>query len=75
MTLSSDPSASVTEEITTAESIVVSSPYDGHEVARVPRCDASHVDAAVAAAAALLAEPLAPWQRAEILDALRPGRG
>jgi acyl-CoA reductase-like NAD-dependent aldehyde dehydrogenase len=56
------------QEITTAESIVVSSPFDGHEVARVPRCDASHVDAAVAAAAALLVEPLAPWQRAEILD-------
>jgi acyl-CoA reductase-like NAD-dependent aldehyde dehydrogenase len=56
------------QEVTTAESIVVASPYDGHEVGRVPRCDASHVDAAVAAATARLAHPLAAWERAEILD-------
>ena len=54
--------------VTTSESIVVASPYDGHEVARVPRCDGTHVAQAVAVAKACLAEPLAPWQRAEILD-------
>ena len=57
------------ETVTTADSLVVLSPFDGHEIGRVPKCDASHVDAAVAAAKARLAEPLPPWRRAEILDA------
>lgn len=57
------------DEVTTAESMVVESPYDGHEVARVPRCGPEHVQQAVAAAKAAMAEPLPPWRRAEILDA------
>ena len=56
-------------EVTTAESTVVLSPYDGHEVATIPRCGPAHVDRAVAAARAAMAEPLPPWQRAAILDA------
>ncbi|MEZ5180552.1 MAG: aldehyde dehydrogenase family protein [Acidimicrobiales bacterium] len=55
--------------VTTDDDLVVRSPFDGSEVGRVPRCDASHVERAVAAASAALAEPLAPWRRAEILDA------
>ena len=57
------------ETVTTTDSLVVLSPFDGHEIGRVPKCDASHVDAAVAAAKARLVEPLPPWRRAEILDA------
>ncbi len=57
------------EEITTSEDLVVASPYDGHEVCRVPRCTPDHVVRAVAAATAAMAEPLPPWRRAEILDA------
>ena len=58
-----------TDEVTTTESLVVSSPFDGHEVARVPVCGPEHVDQAVAAAKAAMANPLPPWKRAEILDA------
>ncbi|WP_426572976.1 aldehyde dehydrogenase family protein [Aquihabitans sp. McL0605] len=58
-----------TESVTTAESLVVVSPFDGHEIGRVPRCGPEHVEAAIAAAKARLAEPLPPWRRAEILDA------
>ena len=44
-------------------------PYDGREVARVPACGPAEVDQAVAAArGALRDDPLAAWQRAEILD-------
>ena len=57
------------ETVTTSESLVVSSPYDGHEVARVPRCGPDHVEQAIAVAKACLADPLPPWRRAEILDA------
>ncbi|QXC62082.1 aldehyde dehydrogenase family protein [Aquihabitans sp. G128] len=57
------------ESVTTEESMVVTSPYDGHEVARVPKCGPEHVEAAVAAAKAAMAEPLEPWKRAEVLDA------
>ncbi len=57
------------DEVTTTESLVVSSPFDGHEVARVPVCGPAHVDQAVAAAKAAMANPLPPWKRAEILDA------
>src|SRR5262245_7351473 len=62
-----------TERVTTPESgdepIVVRSPYDGREIARVPSCGAAEVDRAVAIARrALLEDPLAAWQRAEILD-------
>ena len=38
-------------------------------VGSVPKCTAADVDRAVPAAASVLRrEPLAPWQRAEILD-------
>ncbi len=50
--------------------IVVRSPYDGAEVGQVPRHGAADVDRAVGeAGAALRDDPLAPWRRAEILDA------
>ena len=58
-----------TRRVTTADSVVVSSPFDGHEVGRVPKCGPDEVAEAVAVAKACLAEPLAPWKRAEILDA------
>jgi len=52
------------------DQIVVRSPFDGHEVGRVPRCGPAEVDAAVAAASAALDhDPLPPWRRAEVLDA------
>ena len=48
---------------------VVTSPYDGHEVGRVPVATHAHIDAAVAAATARREQgPLPAWQRAEILD-------
>jgi acyl-CoA reductase-like NAD-dependent aldehyde dehydrogenase len=51
------------------ETIAVRAPYDGAELARVPRCGPGEVDRAVAAAkAALDQEPIPPWRRAEILD-------
>jgi len=56
------------EHVTTDESIAVSSPFDGHEIGRVPSCSSVQVDAAVSAATRAMAEPLSPWQRAEILD-------
>ncbi|HEY7073013.1 MAG TPA: aldehyde dehydrogenase family protein [Acidimicrobiales bacterium] len=54
--------------VTTDDEIVVASPYDGAEVGRVPACDAGHVDRAVAAARAALAEPLPAHARAAILE-------
>jgi acyl-CoA reductase-like NAD-dependent aldehyde dehydrogenase len=57
------------EWLTTDDAIVVRSPYDDHEIDRVPRCDAGHVARAVAAAReAFRADRLPPWRRAEILD-------
>jgi len=57
------------EAVTTANSMEVRAPFDGRVVGVVPRCDASHVDAAVAAARrALRDDPLPAWRRAEILD-------
>ena len=50
------------------DSITVRSPYDGHEVGRVPRCTPDDVRRAVAHATDALAEPLPQWRRAEILD-------
>jgi len=47
----------------------VRSPFDGTLIGKVPVGSADDVDKAVAAARAALAEhPLAPWQRADILD-------
>jgi acyl-CoA reductase-like NAD-dependent aldehyde dehydrogenase len=57
------------DEVTTPDSITVESPYDGHEIVRVPSCTSEHVDRAVAAAKARLADPLEMWERVEILDA------
>jgi acyl-CoA reductase-like NAD-dependent aldehyde dehydrogenase len=58
------------ERITTADEIVVASPFDGHEIGRVPKCDAAEVDRAVAVATAARKEgPLPAWRRAEVLDA------
>ncbi len=48
--------------------LVVRSPYDGHEIGRVPACGAADVDRAVAAARGALADPLPAWRRAEVLD-------
>jgi acyl-CoA reductase-like NAD-dependent aldehyde dehydrogenase len=56
------------DRVTTDDTIVVTSPYDGCEVGRVPSCDAAHVDRAVAAARAALADPLAAHARAAVLD-------
>ena len=52
----------------TGDEIVVRSPYDGHEIDRVPACGVEEVTRAVALAKEARREPLAPWQRAEILD-------
>src|SRR5215203_2927097 len=53
----------------TGDEIVVRSPYDGHEIDRVPACGAEEVTRSVALAGAARREhTLAPWQRAEILD-------
>jgi acyl-CoA reductase-like NAD-dependent aldehyde dehydrogenase len=57
------------ERFTGTESAAVTSPYDGHEIGRVPVCSAADVDRAVAAAkAALAGGPLPRWKRAEVLD-------
>ncbi|MGI9052295.1 MAG: aldehyde dehydrogenase family protein [Ilumatobacteraceae bacterium] len=54
---------------TGSESATVSSPYDGHEIGRVPLCGPDDVDRAVQAArSALAGGPLPAWKRAEILD-------
>ena len=53
----------------TGEELVVRSPYDGHEIDRVPACGAPEVERAVANAVAVhRAGPLPAWRRAEILD-------
>jgi acyl-CoA reductase-like NAD-dependent aldehyde dehydrogenase len=58
-----------TERITTDDTIHVRSPFDGHEIGRVPACTAEDVGRAVdAAAKARASGPLPPWRRAEILD-------
>jgi len=66
------------KEVTTDEVAVVTSPYDGHEVGRVPVGTAAHLDAAVEEALGRHEEgPLPAWERAEILDraaALLAGR-
>jgi acyl-CoA reductase-like NAD-dependent aldehyde dehydrogenase len=56
------------DRVTTGDEVVVRSPYDGSEVGRVPACDAGHVDRAVAAARARLAEPWPAHERAAVLD-------
>ena len=62
------------ERVTTADAMVVRSPYDGSEVGTVPACRAAEVDRAVAAARARLDEaatgatPFAAHERAAVLD-------
>ena len=61
------------EQVTTDDEIVVSSPYDGHEIGRVPSCGPDEVDRAVAAAHARLTaargdEPFPAAERAAVLD-------
>ena len=56
------------EWITTDDDLIVRSPFDGHEIDRVPACGAQQVGAAVAAAASALEAPLPSWRRAEILE-------
>ena len=62
------------DRVTTDDEIVVSSPYDGHEVGRVPSCGGAEVDRAVAAARARLqaaadgTAPFAAAERAAVLD-------
>jgi len=57
------------EWVTGGDEIVVTSPFDGHEIGRVPRADEALVARAITAArAAHDAGPLPLWQRAEILD-------
>src|SRR3954449_8050236 len=51
------------------DEIVVRSPYDGHEIDRVPACGTEEVERAVAHAVAVhRAGALPTWKRAEILD-------
>jgi acyl-CoA reductase-like NAD-dependent aldehyde dehydrogenase len=57
-----------TEWVEVDETIDVKSPYDGHLVGSVGKATTNHVNAAVAAAKAVLEEPLPAHQRAEILD-------
>ena len=56
------------ERVTTSDTIVVRSPYDDHEVGRVPAAGPAEVERAVTAARGALADPLPAWRRAEILD-------
>src|SRR6478752_1668638 len=57
------------ERVTTGEEAVVRSPFDGTELGRVPAGNVADVDAAVAAATAVRAQPMPAYQRATILDA------
>ncbi len=55
--------------LTTGDWIEVRSPYDDAVLGRVPKCEATHVAEAVSVAKRVhAAGPLAPYQRAEILD-------
>ncbi len=57
------------ERVTTSDTIIVRSPFDDHEVGRVPAAGRGEVEQAVSAArTALDADPLPAWRRAEILD-------
>jgi acyl-CoA reductase-like NAD-dependent aldehyde dehydrogenase len=56
-------------EASDRETLVVTSPYDGHEIGRVPQAGVEDVERAVATAKHALHEhPLPRWKRAEILD-------
>jgi acyl-CoA reductase-like NAD-dependent aldehyde dehydrogenase len=56
-------------DVTTDEGMPIDAPFDGRQLAEVPRCTAEHVETAVAAALrARTEDPLPAWRRAEILD-------
>ncbi len=62
------------ERVTTGTWIDVRSPYDNTLFARVPACDATQVDDAVAIARSVHAAGALPaWQRADILDRAAAG--
>jgi len=57
------------ERFSGTESIVVTAPFDGVEIGRVPACTPDDVDRAVRSArSALDRGPLPAWQRAAVLD-------
>src|SRR3954447_12988750 len=57
------------DRYTSHNSIEVVNPHDGTTIGAVPKCTADDVDRAVAAARRVMREaPLAPFERAEILD-------
>src|SRR5438270_198636 len=64
--------------LTTEETYVVRSPWDGAPIAAVPTVDARETRTAIDAAAEAMATPLPAFERAEILDrganAIREGR-
>ncbi len=57
------------DQVTTAEIIDITSPYDGSLVGRVPACGPDEVERAVAAGVEALAVPMPAHARAEVLDA------
>lgn len=56
------------ETVTSGEAIEVRSPYDGALIDSVPKCDAEHVERAVAAGQQVMKSPLHAHERAAILD-------
>src|SRR5689334_20628689 len=57
------------DRYTSHSSLDVVNPHDGTTIGSVPKCTAEDVDRAVAAARRVMKEsPLAPFERAEILD-------
>ena len=57
------------ERFTSIDSIEVINPHDGTTIGSVPKCSAADVDRAVAAAREVMTQaPLAPFERAAILD-------
>jgi acyl-CoA reductase-like NAD-dependent aldehyde dehydrogenase len=57
------------DRVTTSEEVVVEAPFDGRELGRVPKAGPNEVDAAVAAARAVMRDPIPAYERAEILEA------
>jgi acyl-CoA reductase-like NAD-dependent aldehyde dehydrogenase len=55
-------------EVTTEETRIVHSPWDGESVGAVPVVGADETRAAVVAASAAMREPLAPFERALVLE-------
>lgn len=57
------------ERVGADQTFTVRAPYGGAVLAQVPALGADAVDRAVQAARAALGTPLAPWERADVLDA------